>query len=375
MVHELVVAGHSENGESSMSLTRFVLVAMLATVACHPGKADRYSRKQAQKSIQKLEAPGLVIGEFRVTKITDGDTIRVDGLDSSLRLLGLDTEETFKSEGDRRDFEAGWQDYMKKKRGDRPRPVKYPTPLGEDAKHFAEKFIGSADKVRLERDHPSEIRDAYQRYLAYVFVNKNGTWLNYNVEAVRAGMGPYFPKYGNSRRFHDEFVAAQEEAKAAKRGIWAPGVMSYPDYDERIAWWSARGNFVDAFRKEGEGKTNFIDISHWDATKRLEELVGKEVNVLGIVGDVRIADRGPARALLSRQQFSDFPLIFFDRDVLTQSGVMVWKGEYVWATGVPSEYTNRHNQKKQVQIVIDRASQIRLSPVPGLQIPSSTPAP
>lgn len=358
-----------------MSLNRFVLaLAAAATLlGCPSTKQDRYTRKAAQKSLQKLEAPGLVIGEFSVTKITDGDTIRVDGLDSSLRLLGVDTEETFKSEGDRREFEAGWQQYMKLKRGNKPRPAKYPTPLGMDAYAWAKKFFEGSGKVRLERDHPAEIRDAYQRYLAYVFVQKNGTWVNYNVEAVRAGMGPYFPKYGNSRRFHADFVKAQEEAMAAKRGIWAPGVMAYPDYPERLAWWSARGDFVDSFRKEGEGKTNFVDISHWDATKRLEELVGKEVQVLGIIGDVRIAEKGPTRVLLSRQQFSDFPLIFFDRDVLTQSGAVIWKGEYIWVTGVPTVYENRHTKKRQVQIVIDRASQIRLSPVPGLQIPTSTP--
>jgi hypothetical protein len=99
------------------------------------------------------------------------------------------------------------------------------------------------------------------------------------------------------------------------------------------------------------------------------------VNVLGLVSDVRIAEKGPTRVLLSRQQFSDFPLIFFDRDVLVQSGLMQWKGEYVWVTGVPTVSENRHTHKKQVQIGIDRASQIRLSPVPGLQLPTSTPSP
>jgi endonuclease YncB( thermonuclease family) len=316
-----------------------------------------------------------VIGEFKITKITDGDTIRVDGLDSSLRLLGVDTEETFKSESDRREFEGGWQQYMALKRGKSTRPVKYPTPLGEDAKHWADAFFADADKVRLERDHPAEIRDRYARYLAYVFAQKTGVWVNYNVEAVRAGMGPYFAKYGNSRRFHTEFVAAQDEARAAKRGIWATGVMAYPDYDERLAWWDARGNFVEAFRKEGEGKANYIDITHWDATKKLEELVGKEVHVIGTIGDIRIGERGPTRVTLSRQQFSDFPLVFFDRDVFVQSGVSQWKGEFIHVTGIPTIYENRHNKRKTVQIVIDRASQIQLSPVPGLQIPTSTPTP
>jgi endonuclease YncB( thermonuclease family) len=93
-----------------MSLNRLALLTALL-VACHPCHADRYTRKQAQKSLQKLETPGLVIGEFHVTKITDGDTIRVDGLDSSLRLLGVDTEERFKTEGDRRAYDEGWEQY------------------------------------------------------------------------------------------------------------------------------------------------------------------------------------------------------------------------------------------------------------------------
>ena len=358
-----------------MSMKRLAALVALALVACHPSHADRYQRKQAQKSLLKLETPGLVIGEFKVTKITDGDTIRVDGLDSSLRLLGLDTEETFKSECDRRQFEAGWQQYMVAKRGGSSRPTKYPTPMGEEAYKYAKDFFADADKVRLERDDPAEIRDRYQRYLAYVFVQKNGAWVNYNVECVRAGMSPYFAKYGQSRRFHADFVAAQDEARKAKRGIWADGVMNYPDYDERLAWWDARGAFVAQFRTEAEGKSSYIDITHWDATKKLEELVGKEVNVLGTVGDVRIGERGPTRVTLSRQQFSDFPLIFFDRDVFTQSGIAAWKGEFVWVTGVPTIYENRHTKKKQVQIVIDRAAQIRLSQVPGLQIPTSAPAP
>jgi hypothetical protein len=150
--------------------------------------------------------------------------------------------------------------------------------------------------------------------------------------------------------------------------------MAYPDYDERLAWWNARGEFVEQFRKEGEGKGNYIDITHWDATKQLESLVGKEVHVLGTVGDVRIGEKGPTRVTLSRQMFSDFPLVFFDRDVFVQSGIANWKGEFVWVTGVPTVYENPHNKKKTVQIVIDRASQIRLSQVPGLQIPTSTPS-
>jgi hypothetical protein len=179
-----------------------------------------------------------------------------------------------------------------------------------------------------------------------------------------------FPKYGNARRYHREFLAAAQQAKEAKRGIWAAGAMAYPDYPEREQWWQARGDFVEKFRRQSEGKPNYIDITHWDAMEKLEQLVGKPVVVLGTVGEVRIADKGPARATLSRRIGSDFPLIFFDRDVLGISGMSQWRGEFVVVSGVPTIYENRHTLKKQVQIVVDQASQIALSPVPGLQRPT-----
>lgn len=351
-------------------------LALLLPVAggCTPVGGQRYSRKQAQKSLQKLEAPGIVLGEFQLTKIVDGDTVRVDGLDSSLRLLGMDTEETFKSESDRRAVELDWNAYVQDKRG-KVRPGRMATPTGEVAKAWAKDFFKGASKVRLERDHPAEIRDRFDRYLAYCLAFKNGVWVNYNVEAVRAGMSPYFTKYGFSRRFHAEMLAAEAEAKAAGRGIWQTGIMNYPDYPERLAWWTPRAEFIREFREAGEGKVNFVDITHWNAMQQLEALVGKEVHVLGTVGDVRIGERGPARATLSRRMFNDFPLVFFDRDVLGTSGIDKWKGEFVWVTGVPTIYENKKTRKKQVQIVIDRASQIRLSTVPGLTPPTAVVAP
>jgi len=354
-------------------MTRSLLALVLVSlVACQPTGGERYTRKQAQTSLRKLEAPGLLLGEFRLSKVVDGDTIRVDGLDASLRLLGVDAEETFKSEGDRRAVEASWERYLKTKRGDSKRPIKAASPMGEVAKEWAKTWFAGVTRVRLERDHAAEIRDRYERYLSYVFAEKDGVWRNYNVEMVRAGMSPYFPKYGNSRRFHQEFLEAQAEAKAARRGIWQPGAMAYPDYPEREAWWSARGNFLEAFRKEAEGKPSYIDITHVDAAVRLEEHVGKEVHVLGAIDNVHRSGRGPARAMLSRGRSSDFPLIFFDPDVLAMSGVDAWRGEFIVVTGVPTFYENKRSHKKQLQIVVDRASQIRLCPVPGLAPPASS---
>jgi endonuclease YncB( thermonuclease family) len=312
--------------------------------------------------LASLDQPGLLIGDFHLTKVTDGDTVRVDGLDSSLRLVGIDTEETFKTHADRRDAAANLAAYRIARRGTSPRPVKMATPMGEAAKNFAVQFFDGVDTVRLERDHPAEIRDRYNRYLAYVFVRRDGAWVNYNVACVRAGMAPYFPKYGYSRRFHAEFLAAEAAAKRDKLGIWAPGAPGYTDYPEREAWWAARGEFVEAFRHDAEGKPSYVDITHADALQRLEALAGTPVVVLGTVGDVRPSDTGPTRVTLSRRLSHDFPLIFFSRDVLAASDITRWLGEFVVVTGKPRMY------KQQLEIVIDRASQVRLSPVPGLEL-------
>ena len=78
------------------------------------------------------------------------------GIDQSqsLSLLGIDTEETCKNEGERRLFENGWQSHLKARRGSSRHPVKMATPLGEDPKHFAAAFFdGSPRGVRLEREH------------------------------------------------------------------------------------------------------------------------------------------------------------------------------------------------------------------------------
>jgi endonuclease YncB( thermonuclease family) len=359
-----------------MSLTRrlrpLALVLAAVVAACGPTHSARYERKQAQKSLHKLETPGVVIGEFTLTKVTDGDTVRVDGLESSLRLIGLDCEETFKNEQDRRAVEADWQGYLKAKRGTSKRPVKMASPLGEQAKVFGKQFFADATLVRVERDDPRQIRDRFDRYLAYVFAKKNGTWVNYNVEVVRAGMSPYYAKYGYSKRFHAEFVRAEQEARAAGRGIWDPSAMAYPDYDERKAWWDARGEFIHQWEREAEGKPDHFLVDQWDVMARLEQRVGRQVTLLGTIGEIRLGDRGPTRVMLSRRMFSDIPLVFWDKDVFVASGVAGWKGEYISVTGVVTVYENKHTHKKQLQIVIDQPGQIRLSPVPGLALPEGT---
>ncbi|MCH9683205.1 MAG: thermonuclease family protein [Deltaproteobacteria bacterium] len=356
-----------------MTVSRLVLATAAAALgfACAPQSAARYDRQQLAARLADAQVgPGLVVGEFVLASpaVVDGDTIKVVGVEGTLRLLGIDTEETFKSDKDRRAYDEGFDVYLAKKQEGHSRPIKAATPLGMDAKHWAEEFFDGVRVVRLERDHPRELRGRYGRLLTYVMVEKQGRTLNYNVECVRAGMSPYFSKYGYSRRFHDDFVRAQDEARAARRGIWDPKLEHYPDYDVRLRWWDARADVIQQFEQEANGRDNWVMLTNWDSLGRLEGLEGQEVVVLATIGDIKPREgKGPARVMLSRRMFSDFPLIFFDDEVLERSGVEQAKGEFVRVQGTVTRYEFRQRRKRnkpnhpppsQLQMQIKRAEQI-----------------
>lgn len=356
---------------SAKSLLAGLALALLGS--CTPRGTVHYDRTKLAESLASKESDsGLVVGEFVLASpaVVDGDTIKVVGIEGTLRLLGIDTEETFKSEKDRRAYDEGFEAYLAAKQEGHERPIKAATPLGMDAKHWAEEFFDGVRTVRLERDHPKELRGRYGRLLTYVMVEKDGEWLNYNVECVRAGMSPYFSKYGYSRRFHDEFVKAQEEARAAKRGIWDPKLEHYPDYDLRLRWWDARADVIARFEEESQGREDYVVLTNWDSMERLAGLEGREVTVLATVGDIRPAEgKRPAQVMLSRRMFSDFPLIFFDEDVLANCGVDKARGEFVEVRGTVSRYvfrTKKRARKKntdeeppsQLQIQIRRPEQV-----------------
>jgi endonuclease YncB( thermonuclease family) len=344
-------------------------VAVLGIACGQPidrAAAGRYDKQQLARTLADDEMPaGLVLGTFLLANkpVTDGDTIKVVGLDASLRLLGLDCEETFKSDASLRAYEVGFAEYLRNEAAKTERPVKVPTPLGMAAKKFAEEFFADVTEVRLERDHPKDLRDRYNRYLAYAFAKKDGKWVNYNVECVRAGMSPYFTKYGHASRFHEEFVAAQAEARASKRGIWEPGTEHYTDYDVRLAWWDARGEFVAQFERDATKRDDLITLTHWDSLYRLEGMVGDEVELLATVGDIRMGKGGaPTRAMLSRRMFSDFALVFFDDEVFAASRISEAKGEFVRVRGTVSEYEFKGKRgrkgNKVLQMVIRHPEQV-----------------
>ncbi len=310
------------------------------------------------------EREGLLIGEFALSHapVIDGDTIRVEGLDRAVRLLSIDTEETFHGKAERAAAAKDFRSYLHRTRGDSPRPVKAGTPMGEEAKRFAKSFFEGVELVRLERDDPKEIRGHYGRLLAHAIVQKEGRWVRYNLECVRAGMSPYFTKYGYSNRFHKDFAAAETEAREARRGIWNPDSKSYDDYDERRAWWNARAEFILAFEHEASGRDDYIELSHWDAGMQLEEALGREVTVLATVERIRRFDR-LVRVELAAPNQARFPVIFFDRDVFRRSGIADYAKEPVMVRGKVERYEK--GSYRTLQIVVRDPEQVTLPTLPA----------
>lgn len=135
------------------------------------------------------------IGTFyKVTKVTDGDTIHIDlnGMDEKVRLIGINTPETV----------------------DPRKPVEC---FGKEASSRM-KELADGKLVRLEYDNSQQLRDAYGRLLAYVYL-EDGEMLN---RKMIADGYAYEYTYMMPYKYQREFRDLQNIARVSKRGLWSP---------------------------------------------------------------------------------------------------------------------------------------------------------
>ncbi|QDU84460.1 Thermonuclease precursor [Planctomycetes bacterium Pla163] len=208
--------------------------------AAAPSLQERSARAEADTTSEPLEL-------FEVVRIVDGDTLHItrNGVKEKLRLLSVDTEEKLSGNPNLSE-------------------TKPETLFGQEATEWAQRFFparSSVDgKVMVGLRFPDgvEAHDVYGRLLCHVLL-ADGT--DFNVLLVREGWSPYFNKYGNSRICHAEFVAAQNEARRAKVGIWNPETNRPDDpsqraivrpYDRLLPWWNARAEAIDGARARHE---------------------------------------------------------------------------------------------------------------------------
>lgn len=128
-----------------------------------------------------------------VTRVVDGDTVEVTadgGGEVTVRVLGIDTPET----------------------KDPRRPVQC---WGPEASQFAADTLLDRP-VRVVGDPTQASRDPYGRLLAYVYLPDGS---NFSVLAAAAGAARAYV-YDVPDTAHPVIVAAQDDARAAGRGLW-----------------------------------------------------------------------------------------------------------------------------------------------------------
>lgn len=173
----------------------------------------------------------------RVSRVVDGDTIRVvfpgQEEDESLRLLSLDTEESF----------VGGS-----------KPV---TPFGRKAKERAEAFFQPDDQVTLEFPGHEDVDTCLRRYRGnfgrlLVFVHKAG--VDFQETMIREGFSPYFVKYGNApfADHHRRYQQAEREAQGKHIGVWDQinvNGSEIRNYAALGTWWKLRASIIDEYRR------------------------------------------------------------------------------------------------------------------------------
>lgn len=138
--------------------------------------------------------PNTIGTFYEVTKVTDGDTLRIniDGTDERVRLIGINTPEIVD-------------------------PRTLVQCFGKEASDRM-KDLADGKLVRLEFDDSQDRRDTYGRLLAYVYL-EDGQMLNRKM--VAEGYA-YEYTYMKPYRYQTEFRDLQNLARVSGRGLWSP---------------------------------------------------------------------------------------------------------------------------------------------------------
>lgn len=99
---------------------------------------------------------------------------------------------------------------------DTPESTRQIEPYGKEAKEYTKKLLTEAMTIELEWNEDGDRQDKYGRYLAWVFVD--GELLQEKI--AREGLVEKFYDYGYEYTYKGDVIAADEEAKRLKKGIY-----------------------------------------------------------------------------------------------------------------------------------------------------------
>lgn len=178
-------------------MVRLLVIPAALAVSLAACSAEPAPTLDATVPLVAAEPRGETITGLTVDRVVDGDTIKVtvDGDQVSVRLIGINTPETVKSDS----------------------PVEC---YGPESSAFAESLL-DGQPITLEFDATQGYYDQYDRLLAYVWrVQPDGSLRLFNEEAVAGGFA-YERQYTDTPyAWKDALAAAQRGAQDAERGLW-----------------------------------------------------------------------------------------------------------------------------------------------------------
>jgi micrococcal nuclease len=168
-------------------LTKKNISLIVGLIALGIGYAQSQGWITSAEQTATEKQPGL----YAVTRFVDGDTITIDmnGTKETIRMIGVDTPETHKPNS----------------------PVQC---YGPAASAFTKNLIGD-QRVRLEADPTNQNRDRYDRLLRYVYL-PDGRLVS--EELIKNGFGFAYTLFPFTKEA--AFVAAEDSAKQANKGLW-----------------------------------------------------------------------------------------------------------------------------------------------------------
>lgn len=179
-----------------------LIVFIIGIYQVNTNQPQLFPQQPSPQSPPNVVKPTSVLGDATnaiasvsatVTKVVDGDTIRVsiNGESKTIRLIGINTPETVDP---RREVEC----------------------FGKEASNRAKELL--TDKtIFLESDDSQGNTDKYDRLLRYVLL-EDGT--NFNERMIAEGYA-YEYTYDLPYKYQSDFKRAQIEARELKKGLWA----------------------------------------------------------------------------------------------------------------------------------------------------------
>ncbi len=191
-------------------LAKWVAIWALSVAAL--GCSPQHTTDPAQPEKDFEDSPS-----YEVVRVVDGDTVvlAMDGKDTKVRLIGVDTPETV-------------------------HPEKPAEAYGREASRFTENLL-KGESVCVEYEPGPSKLDKYGRLLAYLYRVPDGLFVN--LEIVRQGYGHAYTEYPFEHM--ETFRDYERRAREAGKGLWAPEEASGDSTPRKITAPTAQRNDAD----------------------------------------------------------------------------------------------------------------------------------